>query len=215
MQGTLTRAAVALALVACASEPDAPARLSGATCPARMAHLPALDACIDRYEAVVEGAGRRAVAEPAQGRLPTTAISWFDARLACQNAGHRLCTAREWALACAGTLEAEGARAYPYGAEHEPERCNFGADGTDLTQRRLAPGGSFEGCVTPEGVFDLSGNLGEWLADEGPGGNLRELRGGSYATYPEAARCVPHPLAHQPPDVEFDGMGFRCCADAR
>lgn len=209
------RLTLALALLAgCAEESPAP-RLSGMVCPDRMVHLPAVDACIDRYEAVVEGQGASAVAEPAEGREPTMEIAWAEARRACRNAGHRLCARDEWTQACAGTTEPEGGRAYPYGDEFEEERCNSARDGTDVSDRRIAPGGSFERCVTPDGVYDLSGNAGEWLAAADPSGTLRELRGGSYANYERAAKCVTSPLAFQPPDQGWDGLGFRCCADAR
>lgn len=211
------RLALALSLVVgCAEEEASSApRLRGPTCPDRMAHLPSVGACIDRHEAVVEGDGASARAEPADGRVPTMEITWAEAQRACRNAGYRLCARDEWMQACAGTTDPEGGREYPYGDEFEPERCNSAEDGTNVAERRVAPGGSFERCVTPEGVYDLSGNAGEWLATADPSGSLRELRGGSYANYQRAAKCVTTPLAFQPPEPGWDGLGFRCCVDAR
>lgn len=181
-----------------------------------MAHLAPVGACIDRYEAVIDGEGRAAAAEPAAGRVPSNAVSWPTAERACRNAGFRLCTSREWRYACSGSLDAEGGRSYPYGDEAEPARCNVAETSTDveLAGRRLAPGGAFERCVTAEGVHDLSGNVGEWLADADPTRTLRELRGGSYGSYQASAGCA-DTHAFQPPDIEYDGVGFRCCADAR
>jgi len=179
-----------------------------------MVHLPSLDACIDRYEALVEGSGANATAGSAEGQLPTEEISWFDAGRACRNAGFRLCSADEWMQACSGTTGEDG-RAFPYGDEYEQERCNSAQDGTAADGRRLAPAGSFERCVTPEGVYDLSGNLGEWLQDSDPTGVLRELRGGSFSNYEKPAHCVTMPLAYQPPNDAWSGLGFRCCTDAR
>jgi len=179
-----------------------------------MAHLPSVNACIDRHEAFVEGEGSRAVARSAAGRLPTQEITWADAGRACRNAGYRLCSRDEWMQACAGTTEEDG-REFPYGDTYEQDRCNSAGDGTSPASRALAPGGSFERCVTPEGVYDLSGNLGEWLGSSDPTGVLRELRGGSYSNYQKAAHCVTFPLAFQPPEGAWTGLGFRCCMDAR
>lgn len=203
--------AVVFLLVGCGEERPA-ARMPGPPCPERMAHLEAIDACIDRHEAAVE----RREAVPAEGRLPTTEISFHSAAAACREAGFRLCTREEWHFACTGVRpDEDGGRLYPYGAEYEDGRCNSARDGTSVVGRSLAPGGSHQGCVTPEGVFDLSGNLGEWVDGADLTGTLRELRGGSFANYEKAAQCVTEPLAFQPPEVAFEGQGFRCCRDAR
>lgn len=201
-----------LVALGCSEERPA-ARVQTRACPERMALLADLGVCIDRHEAVVEGRGQGATAEPAEGRLPTTEISWFDSDRACRNAGFRLCTREEWQRACTGA-SVEGGRAFPYGDEYEQDRCNSAPDASSLQGRRLAPGGSHPRCVTPEGVFDLSGNLGEWLSSTDESGVLRELRGGSYANYPRPVHCVTTPLAFQPPESAFDGQGFRCCRDA-
>lgn len=169
------------------------------------------DYCIDRHEAALEGEGPTKRAIAAEGQLPEAAISWFDADLACRNAGFRLCTGDEWELACSGT---EG-RLYPYVGEYEVERCNGAEMDSDLTQQALAPSGSFERCVTPEGVFDLSGNIGEWVSTADVTGTLRQQRGGAYANMGKYVRCTWDPPAFQPPGQVFRGQGFRCCADAR
>lgn len=192
-----------------ADEP--PAHLPGPTCPGRMAHLSGVDACIDRYEAVNE----EGVAEPAEGRMPANGISWIDAGRACRRAGFRLCTRQEWHYACSGSTEDDGGRAFAYGDDYEQERCNSAEDGTSLTGRELALGGSYERCTTPEGVHDLSGNVSEWIDARDETGTVRELRGGSYGSYEKYAHCVTSPLLFQPPDAALDGYGFRCCTDAR
>ena len=199
-----------LALVGCDTD-EVPALLAGPTCPERMVHLPAVRACIDRYEALSEDG----TAEPAQGRLPTDGISWIDAGAACRRAGFRLCTRSEWMVACSGSTDEEGGRVFVYGDEYEQERCNSAQDGTPVTARALANGGSFERCVSPEGVYDLSGNITEWLETSDPTGTVRELRGGGYASYPSHARCLTDPLMFQPPEAGLAGYGFRCCMDAR
>lgn len=206
MRATTIFALVSLVLLAC--EPEPSERLPGAPCPSRMAHLPEVSACIDRHEARIDERGRAA---PAGGQMPANGVAWATADRACRAAGHRLCTAIEWERACAGT---EG-RAYPYGEEYDLERCNSVDHETPPSEYRLAASGSHAGCATPEGVYDLSGNVGEWLQDTDASGRLRELRGGSFGSGERWAACVTQPLTYQPPDVEFDGQGFRCCADAR
>lgn len=168
------------------------------------------DYCIDRYEAAIEGEGDAASAVPAEGRLPEAAISFFGAEAACQNAGFRLCTGDEWEFACRGR---EG-RLYPYVGDYEMTRCNGAEVNTDLSRQTLAPGGRFEGCATPEGVFDLSGNIGEWVATADVTGTLRGLRGGAYANMGKYVRCTWDPPTFQPPSQVFRGQGLRCCVDA-
>lgn len=194
---------------------DAPARIPGPACPDRMVHLPAVGACVDRYEAALEGEDPATVAVPAEDRLPADGLSWFQADRACRNAGYRLCTAEEWHYACAGVEGVVGGRALPYGDTEETEACNSMPDGAPVPSPELAPGGSHDRCASPEGVFDLSGNVVEWLATADPTGTLRELRGGSYGSFARESRCVRAPPMYNPPESLVPGRGFRCCADAR
>jgi formylglycine-generating enzyme required for sulfatase activity len=173
-------------------------------CSARMALLPT-GACMDRHEAQVENG--RAIS--AEGQLPSNGLSFNDAASACAAAGFRLCTRSEWNAACGGNEHND----YPYGAEYEQERCNSAADGTDVSSRALAPSGSFERCVSPLGLHDLSGNAVEWIDAADGTGTLRELRGGSFATYPAKSTCEFEHNAFQPPEAAYDGQGFRCCSD--
>ena len=178
-------------------------------CPVRMALLADRGVCIDRFEARIDGMGSDARALSAEGTLPSSAASWDDASAACARAGFRLCTADEWLRACAGT---EG-RLYPYGDEYEQGRCNTSERDSDLSTKHLAPGGSFERCVSPEGVYDLSGNIGEWVANADPTGILRQQVGGAYANMGKYVKCTWDPPAYQPPEQRYEGQGFRCCGD--
>ena len=73
----------------------------------------------------------------------------------------------------------------------------------------VAPGGEFEGCVTPEGVHDLHGNLHEWTADEGG-----VFLGGFFAdAILNGQGCAYRTTAHGR-DYHDYSTGFRCCADA-
>ena len=167
-------------------------------------------------------------AVPAVGVPPQGYISGDEAAVACTESDKRLCSSDEWLLACQGLA----GRTYPYGDAHDPDACNdtyggghpvidfFGhSDVWDMTHMNdpginqqagtLAPGGSFDGCVTPEGVHDLHGNLHEWVVDaEGI------FRGGFYAdAVINGPGCTYRTTAH-PTSYHDYSTGFRCCRDA-
>lgn len=183
------------------------ARVS-AHCPARMVALPELHACVDRHEALIR-AGR---AEPANGVLPARKTSFDEARRACEAAGYRLCTEREWTRACAGPGTP---RKFAYGDRYEPERCNTASRTT--THAEPLPGGARTRCVTPDGIYNLSGNVAEWTSGTDASGELRELRGGSFGVGEDddLVACIPEDHQFQPLDASFDGYGLRCCTSTR
>ena len=91
--------------------------------------------------------------------LPVSA-GWDTAQIFCQKIGARLPNAAEWEKAARGT----DGRLYPWGDEWDPTRCNWGRDvnipgrveGTWMT-----PVDTFPGGVSPYGVWDMVGNVGE------------------------------------------------------
>jgi formylglycine-generating enzyme required for sulfatase activity len=117
------------------------------------ARLPVQRFCID----VFEYPNRR-------GQMPRTSVGWEEARRLCQASGKRLPSRIEWQAAAQGR---EG-RLYSYGSVFESGRCNTDAQTGDFSA--LAPAGSFPRCQTDLGVFDLDGNVSEWVEDdwEGP-----------------------------------------------
>lgn len=189
--------------------------------------------CIDAYEAHLAGTspyevptGGVAVSEA--GVVPQGYISGDVAAEACEAAGKRLCTRDEWELACRGSKQ----RLYPYGETYVAGACNEGREvhpvvelfGASVdwspTQMNdpllnqlpdsLAPSGSFADCVTPEGVYDLHGNLHEWVDD--PSGTFK---GGFYvdATI-NGPGCTYTTTAHST-DYHDYSTGFRCCTAPR
>ena len=98
------------------------------------------------------------------GEIPTRKATFFQARQACENVGKRICLASEWQAACTG-LNRE--REYPYGTEYSYGTCvDSGSGAPDESRLGPAPTGSFTMCQTPEGIFDLVGNIGEHAADD-------------------------------------------------
>jgi formylglycine-generating enzyme required for sulfatase activity len=68
--------------------------------------------------------------------------------------------------------------------------------------------GDNAGCQTPEGVFDMMGNLHEWTAD--PDGTFR---GGFYVdTRINGEGCLYTTTAHSVAYGDYS-TGFRCCSD--
>ena len=191
------------------------------------------------------------VAESRAGVRPQGYISQLEAASACQNAGKRLCTLSEWYRACRG----EHDTLYPYGATFMRGRCNVGKahllsllHGSDprawsyetsfndpeLDQRPgfLAETGAYSGCVTSAGVFDLVGNLHEWVADRVDASIAQKLplksgirsrighnlgkgvfMGGFFSTTNEHGEgCEFVTMAHEPSYHDYS-TGFRCCKD--
>ncbi|MBX3189032.1 MAG: SUMF1/EgtB/PvdO family nonheme iron enzyme [Labilithrix sp.] len=166
----------------------------------------------------------RAVSEP--NVFPQGYISAVQASRACAASGKRLCKVSEWTKACRGP----DPKAYGYGARREPGRCNdrgknpvlslFGRgrwnwntmNQPQLNQLEgtLARTGAHEGCTNGYGVFDMVGNLHEWVADP---------RGTFYGGYYQDVASVGHgegcgylTTAHEARYHDYS-TGFRCCAD--
>ena len=130
--------------------------------------------CIDRYEA------------PGRGKIPTQGVSLGEARKRCRRRGLRLCSAKEWMGACGGL--------FPYGAKYGKDRCQTETD-------RVRASGSKENCRSKWGVYDLSGNVDEWVEDGA-------AMGGDIGAAREDASCVSRGWGGP-------RTGYRCCTGSR
>ncbi len=165
----------------------------GKTCPQEMVGIGGF--CMDRFEY-----------PNVQGAVPTGSLSFADAQSQCANQGKRLCIESEWTLACEGP-EWKG---YPYGSTYQSGTCALKDRSLGVGGQVLASGDK-EGCQTPDGVFDLSGNLWEWVAlDTGDGG---VLRGGGSLLSAGLGRCRSRAFSTQA--TQQTDVGTRCCLDAQ
>jgi len=144
------------------------------------------------------------------GVIPRVNVSWREAEALCAARGKRLCTESEWQRAAAGST---GVR-FGYGSEFDETRCNtpYRIHGKWHRDRGIAPSGAFTGCCGDFGVYDMIGNVWEWVADTTaarPG--WRIVRGGSWFNSVNLATVDSRYSRFLTPDYRLDLIGFRCC----
>ncbi len=158
---------------------------------------------------------------------PVVDVTWDGANLFCQNKKKRLPTEAEWERAARGT----SGRQFPWGSMLPTQQgVVLGWPGSVVVLRDV---GSSPQDQTPEGVYDLAGNVSEWMTDlflvpypacghcqnpvqnRAPDGEVppRVVRGGSWSKEPDSARSASRGrLASK----ETTGdIGFRCARDAQ
>ncbi len=185
--------------------------------------------CMDQFEAP----NRR-------GERPYVMRSFEMAQRWCGERGKRVCTEQEWELACEGPER----RPLAYGWKVDRSICNSDKGWRAFDVKKLSAGGAeskaeverlWQGtpsgarlaCVSSFGIFDMMGNVEEWVA-------TRSSTGGAGAEPGEAGRsprrrrwpgalmggfwakpwtgCRGTNDAHEPTFVFYE-TGFRCCAE--
>jgi Sulfatase-modifying factor enzyme 1 len=169
--------------------------------------------CMDQYEAP-----NRRLAKPMVLQSYDSAENW------CGKLGKRLCQEREWELACEGPEH----RPWVYGWHVNTKLCNsgrgwkkvdFSAFGGPRSIARKetdrlwqgSVSGRYKTCVSPFGIFDLTGNVEEWVTSRPGRDHAGALMGGFWAKPWTGCRGTND--AHGT-NFAFYETGFRCCKDA-
>lgn len=145
------------------------------------------------------------------GVRPAVMLDFASAAAACRAERKRLCSESEWTFACQSTRDASA--------------CN--ANRTELTirtgelakaDRVSAEIAKYEGrrpngenaCVNDFRVFDLLGNVQEWVASEHRTPHVGALKGGRYN---QSSIGCGRSIYVSDPWTRYPHTGLRCCAD--
>ena len=160
-------------------------------------------------------------------QVPNGYLSGKVAKLACENAGKRLCRRDEWVRACRGKRDLQ----YPYGESYKQGVCNVfrsshpaGVLHDDPSMGHLDPRlllvedkdgpllrktGAVTKCKSAWGddaLYEMVGNLDEWVEDP------KGMFVGGFFSRSKKDGCESVITAH--PNDYFDySLGVRCCRD--
>lgn len=143
---------------------------------------------------------------------PVVCVSWKQANTYCEWRDSRLCTELEWeAAARSGTSSP-----YPWGSA--PPNCTRAImDGDVCGMMAPLPVKSRPEGKSADGVYDLAGNVWEWVAASEelralPKDGKRLFKGGGFEDPERYLRA--HSAFSRDENTGTASIGFRCCADA-
>jgi serine/threonine-protein kinase len=152
---------------------------------------------------------------PDDANLPVTGVKWSDADAYASWKGKRLPTEAEWEYAA---RNGDQGKLYPWGNSWMPGNANVGR--TAEVKKPVSVGSYLYDKSTRWEVFDLAGNVSEWVKDNfrrydnTPSSNdqLKVYRGGHFTDPPEMAVATYrwYDKAENPSEQTLQITGFRC-----
>jgi formylglycine-generating enzyme required for sulfatase activity len=159
------------------------------------------------------------------GNRPVIGVDWSDAEAFCKWVGKRLPTEAEWEKAARGIDE----RHFPWGnVQPTGNLANFALGARFSYSQVLMPVGQYDNGKSPYGIYNLAGNVWEWVQDwysgsyyeyspernpTGPEeGQFKVLRGGSWSDLPKY--LLSYGRFKLLPTTRNSYTGFRCAKPA-
>ena len=165
--------------------------------------------------------------DPEKANHPVVCVNWEEAQSYCEWVGARLPTEAEWEYAFRG----EERSIYSWGDEFDGTRLNYcdrncgqshQDEGIDDGYPKTAPVESYPSGVSWSGLYNMSGNVSEWVVDWlgdystealsnplGPStGTEKIIKGCSWFFHPTYCRGAARHSVD--PDTRIDFLGFRC-----
>ncbi len=156
---------------------------------------------------------------------PVVMVTWFGANAYAKFYGYRIPTEKEWVKAARGTDK----RAYPWGDEINGNYTNYGSSKNALQKLlggnivRTTPVGYFNGKKygdfqtvdnrSPYGLYDMGGNVWQWIGNDYAKVHYRYMKGGSFTNYEYNLFVWARNSAG--PDFYNINIGFRCARDVK
>jgi len=148
---------------------------------------------------------------------PVVGVTWYASRAYClwlsmlegSTTRYRLPTEIEWEWAAGGIRETTPQKVRDYPWPEEEGDISVRLANYNSTVGATTPIGSYPDGATPEGLYDMAGNVWEWTDSwyNEETRSLRVLRGGSWLNVAEYCRSAYR--GSYAPDDRSDDVGFR------
>lgn len=144
------------------------------------------------------------------GLKPVTYVSFEDAQAFCKWENKRLPSKDEWEFA-AGINQGSS---YPWGDDFSVQLANTRESGIGLVDI-----GSYAGNISPSGVYDMSGNVRQWVDQDfvdggatffAKPGQYKMMKGGSFMDTSDHAK-ISHSMSGEK-DTIYGNTGIRCAS---